>query len=173
MLSKNYRICFHVILFIFLLVPKYLKSQLKDPNNKADYVIIYSNQFIETLQPFIQWRGDQDLLVIPIGIDQIYREFSDSPTKQQSIREFISFALQFWQDLKPQYVLLVGDTEYIPSYRMESSIENEDSISIDELYSINLYESDTKPDVALGRLPVSNTDQLENIIKKTMLFEEG
>jgi hypothetical protein len=173
MWSKNYRICFHVILFIFLLVPKNLKSQLKDPDNKADYIIIYSNQFIETLQPFIQWRGDQDLLVMPIGIDQIYTEFPDSSTKPQSIREFISFALQFWQDPKPQYVLLVGDTEYIPSYRMESSIENEDSIAIDELYTINLYESDTKSDVALGRLPVSNTDQLANIIKKTMLFEEG
>lgn len=50
---------------------------------------------------------------------------------------------------------------------------NEDSVSIDDLYSVNIYESDVKPDVYLGRFPVANEKELKAITSKTIFFEDS
>ncbi len=73
---------------------------------------------------------------------------------------------------------LVGGINLLPSYRVRSQFanyadHNEDSVSIDEWYSINQFDIDTKPDIKLGRFPVNNEDELKNIISKTISFEDS
>ncbi|MBN1406253.1 MAG: T9SS type A sorting domain-containing protein [Calditrichaceae bacterium] len=71
----------------------------------------------------------------------------------------------------------MGDVEYVPSYKVLSefhdSIYEEDSVSIDDQFAINLYEDDNYPELAIGRLPVSNLQQLENIVYKIILLENS
>lgn len=166
------------ISIIFLLFANLnLLAQLKYYDNQADYIIITHSQFATALQPFVDWRQSKNLNVKVVELQQIYSEFADS-TKSKSIRAFVSYTLTYWDDPKPRYILLVGGTKLLPSYKVSSRFANyangkEDSVSIDELYSVNLYDSDTKPDICLGRFPVNNDEELNNVIAKTINFEDS
>ena len=163
---------------IFIIAASFnLHAQLKSNNNQADYLIITPTQFIKTLQPFIKWRENKNLNVNVIELQQIHSEFQDS-TQTSSIRNFISYALTYWSNPKPKYVLLVGGAKLIPSYNVPSMFAylkdyHEDSVSIDEWYAVNSYESDTAPDIALGRFPIDNEQELNNIISKSIYFEDS
>ena len=151
-------------------------AQLKDSSNQADYIIITPSQFVNTIQPFANWRQQKGLNVKVVELQQIYSEFPDS-SEPYSIRDFISYTLTYWNDPKPRYVLLVGNSELLPDYKVPSRFADtthyEDSVAIDEWYSVNSYQSDTKPDIELGRLPVNNEQELNNIIDKTIYFEDS
>lgn len=151
--------------------------QLKDNSNKGDYLIITPSQFVNSLQTFVYWRQQKNLDIKLVELPHIYSEFPNI-SKSHSIREFVSYALSHWKDPKPKYLLLVGGISILPSYRVSSRFADypylkEDSVSIDEWYSINQFESDTKPDIALGRFPVNNEDELNSIIMKTMNYEDS
>ncbi|MHB8580608.1 MAG: C25 family cysteine peptidase [Ignavibacteriaceae bacterium] len=153
-----------------------LLAQLRSENNQADYIIITPSQFVTALQPFVDWRQHKNLNVKVAQLQQIYSEFPDS-TQPFSIRDFISYTLTYWSNPKPKYILLVGGSKLLPSYKVPSMFANtiyhEDSVSIDEWYSINLNESNAKPEVDLGRFPVNNEQELNNIISKTIYFEDS
>ena len=154
-----------------------LNAQLKDNSNQCDYLIIAPAQLANSLQNFINWREQKGLNVELVELGNIYSEFSDS-TQSSSIRDFISYALTYWSDPKPKYLLLVGGISLLPSNRLKSKYAyipdlHEDSVSIDELYSINQYENDSKPDIALGRFPVNNKEELNNVIAKTVNVEDS
>ncbi|MBD3290333.1 T9SS type A sorting domain-containing protein [candidate division KSB1 bacterium] len=148
-------------------------DSLKSTTNSADYLIITPASFVSALQPLIQHREGQGLKVMTIDVQQIYEEFLNTTCKSEAIREFVSYALEYWADPAPQYVLLAGDTEIIPSYKIPGRIENEDSLSIDGWFVINKHENDSKPDAAIGRFPVTEANQLETIISKIIYFEQN
>lgn len=165
------------IILGLLLSNTLLFSQLKSMDNQADYLIITPYEFVQTLEVFANWREQKNLNVHIVSLSEIYTEFPDS-TKSSSIRNFVSYSLTYWTDPKPSYVLLVGSTRLLPSYKVISQFYNvpelnEDSVSVDEWYAINNYESDTKPDIRLGRFPVDNQQELINVINKTMHFEDS
>ena len=114
-----------------------------------------------------------------VDMRQIQLEFNqDTLTPSESIRAFISYALQYWTNPKPKYLLLAGDAQFIPSVRVRSIFADnpefkEDSVSIDEWYAVNSYESDTKPDIAIGRFPVRTIAQLNVMTAKTRQFEDS
>ena len=173
---KICRIFFLVFILTFLFTSG-IFAQLNNKTNQADYIIITVSQFDSTLQNFVKWRSKDNLKLKVVNANEIYAEFPDT-TKQNSIRDFISYALEYWQNPKPQYILLAGDAKLIPAIYVPSLFANnpewdEDSVAIDELYSINLYQQDTEPDVALGRFPVNNIIDLNNIIDKTIYFEDS
>jgi len=152
-------------------------SQLKLTDNQADYLIVTPSEFVPILEDFADWREKKNLNVEIVLLSEIYSEFPDS-TKPNSIRSFVSYSLTYWSDPKPKYLLLVGSTRLLPSYKVISQFYNvpglnEDSVSVDEWYSINQHESDTKPDISLGRFPVDNEHELLNVINKTMYFEDS
>ena len=150
-------------------------DDLKSPENQADYLIISTNYFLENLDLLITLRESQGLTIKTVNIDTLYSQFQDTLSKQDAIKQFISYTLEYWSNPKPEYLLLVGDVEYVPSYKVLSefhdSIYEEDSISIDNQFAINLYDGDSYPDIAIGRLPVSDSHQLQNIIAKIWHFE--
>jgi hypothetical protein len=151
----------------------YSKDELKYVNQQADYLIITPSQFIEPISDFATWRQKNGLNVKVVLLEQLYYEFEDTPGNHQSIREFISYTQKYWADPKPKFVLLVGDTDIIPAYSINSNIEGEGKIPIDEWFVINQYDSDEFPDLAIGRWPVTNETELKNIITKTIAFESG
>lgn len=173
--NKLKSFCYLITFYICIIGS--LNAQLKDNSNQCDYLIITPAQFVNTLQTFVNWRQQSGLSVKVIETQQIFSEFPDT-IPSHSIRSFVSFALTNWSDPKPQYLLLVGGVKLLPSFRIESTFSNspihkEDSVSIDEWYSANQFASDEKPDIALGRFPVNNEDELNNIITKTINYEDS
>jgi len=150
-------------------------TDLKSYSNQADYLIISNEIFYNTLAPLIELRETQGHKVKFINIEEIYTEFQDTISQQESIQLFVSYTLKYWLDPKPQYLLLVGDINIIPSFRVKSrffdSGYKEDSVSIDDHYAINIYEEDHKPDLAVGRIPVTTNEQLLHVVNKIIHFE--
>ncbi len=164
---------------IFLLISGYnfcLSDDLKAINNQADYLIISTTDFLENLDQLISLRESQGLKTRSVNVDTLYKQFQDTLSRQDAIKHFVSFTLEYWSDPKPQYLLLVGDVEFVPSYKVQSQFHDtefgEDSVSIDDQFAINLYDDDPFPDIAIGRLSVSDNQQLQNIIEKTILLEK-
>jgi hypothetical protein len=69
----------------------------------------------------------------------------------------------------PDYVLLVGDTDTIPHW----TGGGEGSPATDIQYGCMDGSTDWYPDIAIGRFPVRNASQLQAIVDKTLLWENG
>ena len=172
MLGKKFiNTAFLLVLFAF--GSSSLSADLKSEYNQADYLIITHPDYLSSVEDFADWRTSKGLNVQTVSIDDIYTEFPADGDKVQSIIEFISFALTNWNDPAPKYVLLVGSINQIPARIDSSSILDEKFVSMDHYYSVNIYENDIIPDVAVGRFPARSIDDLGNIISKTMRFEEN
>lgn len=164
------------LIFISLLLTASISGQLKVPENQADYLIIMDDKFAEPLSKLIDFRTSQGLNLKLVDIDDVYSEFKDTLSNQETVREFVSYALENWQEPKPKYLLLAGDTEIIPSYIVKSSFADtdydEDSVAIDEFFGINKYQEDEILDIAVGRFPVKTPGEMQNIVDKTIRVED-
>ncbi|NOY22765.1 MAG: hypothetical protein GXO70_04530 [Acidobacteria bacterium] len=79
-----------------------------------------------------------------------------------------SYLQGMYDDLatRPEFVLLVGDTDKIPAWT-STQLDNPRN----DLYYATLEGTDYFPDVFLGRFSVSSSDELQNIISKTIYME--
>lgn len=176
MKKRNYKIIFLLLLFYSSFV-SIIFGKLKDTNNKADYLIITPSEFVATIKPFAEWRESKNMEVRIVELDSLYSEFPDT-SESNSIRDFVSYSLEYWTDPKPKYLLLVGNGNILPSNIVQSFLsgsgnKREGAILIDELYAVNKYEEDNIADILIGRFPIENNTELENIIEKTILFEDN
>lgn len=121
-------------------------------------------------------------------VESIYTGTSGSDN-QEKIRNYIKSE---YQNNSIEYVILGGDTELIPSrgfycYVNSGSGYDDDSIPADLYYSgmdgnYN-YDSDSHfgevgdstdllPELAVGRFPVSNLQELENMVHKSIWYQK-
>jgi hypothetical protein len=151
----------------------YNENELRYSGNQADYIIITPSQFNESLTKYISWRQANQSNVKIVNSEQILTEFDDNSSNHESIREFISYTQKQWAEPKPKFVLLVGDSDILPTFSISSFVDGEGDVPIDEWFVINQFDSDNLPDVAIGRWPITNETELKNIIQKTIAFESG
>ena len=174
----NFKRILAVALPLLLLSAFLLNAELKDPSNQADYLVITHGDFTEEMRDLEIWRESKGLEVFTADLEQINAEFADTSEKQNEvIRNFISYALTKWQKPAPKYLLLAGSVSHIPAWKVQSQFHdnddfNEDSVSFDYLYSVNKNEKDHLPDIALGRFPARNREDMRNMIDKTIRFED-
>ncbi|MFN2115584.1 MAG: C25 family cysteine peptidase, partial [Anaerolineae bacterium] len=163
-------------------------SDLRSPDNGADYVVISHADFIDALQPLVDRRGAQGLRVLVADIQDVYDEFSDGVFDPHAIRAFLLHAREHWQPPAPTYVLLVGEANldykgaygrgsevFVPSIQVDVDVSGELAAVTSDLWYANLDsdERDVVPDVLLGRLPVSTAAQASTIVSKTLAFEDS
>jgi hypothetical protein len=82
-----------------------------------------------------------------------------------------SYIQGLWGDpqTRPDYLLLVGDTDTIPHWVGVGS----GSPATDLYYACMDGSSDWYPDIAIGRFPVRNATHLDNMVTKTLYYETG
>ncbi len=161
------------VLLTAIIVTTPLFAQLKSPNNRADYIIIYPNEFKQSLKSFIEWRQAKGLKILACDLNDIYTEFKDSLTNQENIKDFLKYAYDNWQSPKPRYVLIAGGVNYIPTYRVKSDLNilGEDTISIEQYYVMK--DESSAPNMMIGRIPARTQLELEEFLTKTMNFEDN
>ena len=81
-----------IIIFFSISLNFQIEAQLRNYSNQADYIIITPAQFVQTLQPFVNWRERQNMNVTVAELQQINSEFPDS-SENYSIKDFITYAL--------------------------------------------------------------------------------
>lgn len=155
---------------------------LASVNQGADYVVICPNSFRSQVYRLLVLRKLQGLSVAVAPLQDIYNEFSYGIADAAGIKQFIGYAFHYWNP-PPRYLLLAGSGSYNPRYLPEPhgvllpdivpvhlGPGNGAWVALDGWYAA-VNESDSIPDIPLGRLPVLSVDELKAVIDKMVSFE--
>jgi len=123
----------------------------------ADYLIITPTQFCDNLVPLVNSKINQ-------GISVKVANFSETGSTLSEIEAYIQNAYDTW-DIPPSYLLLVGDSNILPTKTMEH-YDGGDLAT--DLYYATVDGDDMFPDLFYGRLPVRTDAELNNIINKIL-----
>ena len=164
------------------------EPKLRHTDMQADYIIITPSIFeaqaerIKTLREE-QVPLDEQLSVEVVFIEDIYNEFSAGTQDAAAIKHFLHYVYFNWESPTLRYVLFLGDTDYdfrnitgqskmiIPSYQKDGYTDVSSYSTDDRFTHIASGEWDRLPDIATGRLPAQNNDQLEIMIDKIISYE--
>lgn len=166
-------------------------SNLKDPSNQTDYIIITHPIFIEPAKRLSDWRSSKNgggFRTKVIDVTDIYDEFGYGMVSPHAIKSFLRYAYDNWSKPTPSYVLILGDATYdmlginekfyksapeligfIPTFYILSTFGQ---TAAEHWYS-TISGDDGFPDVYLGRIPVESPSQAEDVIDKIIANESG
>ncbi len=169
------------------LVPKEVlpdfPSNIRNPSEQAGYIVISKREFLE--EDFFydfaaHWYDEKGLIVKTVSIESIYDEFNHGLCSDQAIKDFISYAYNNWQEPALQYVLLLGDACYD---ERPTSPQKEYSIvpthmswsyhvgaTVDDNWFVAIVGDDELPDLAIGRIPIWETEQILPVFAKTIQY---
>lgn len=161
-----------------------------------DYVVVTHPSFLTQAQQVARLHQERDGYTVCVATtDEVYNEFSSGAKDPSAIRLFLRH-LSIRSDAAhaPRHLLLFGDasydyknilgrqTDFVPTFQTRGlSAEGAD----DPLEDLFGYLSDDagigkmssgaftligKPQVAVGRLPVRNTEEADNMLKKIDIY---
>jgi uncharacterized delta-60 repeat protein len=155
---------------------------LLDPQNQADYVLIAPRAFMDAAQPLLLRRQSQRLSTRAASLEEIGDSFGHGQPSAEAIREFLRFAYHDWAPPAPRYVLLLGDATYDPQHFLASSWAS----PLPALWTRTSYlwtasdpalaavnGDDLLPDMAIGRLPATTVAEAEELVAKTLAWEDS
>jgi hypothetical protein len=147
-----------------------------EPSNRADYIIVTVPENAGVVAPLAAYRSShQSLAVTVVLLDSITSQFPRL-APDSSIRDFVTRTLTAWQKPAPQFLLLAGNINTIPSHKVASEFFpyfDEDSVLIDQWFVNQLTESQSfpAPGMAVGRFPAWTQDELRTMVGKTLEYE--
>jgi len=148
--------------------------ELLDTNIDCDYLIITHLDFFSTaaLADFANYRANyNNLRIVITKVDDIYTQFPNNPNgngNDYSIKDFIQYAYDNWQT-SPQYLLIVGDVEYVPSHR----VMHLPCFYMDyEEWYVCVAGGDEWPDLAMGRFSIKDQNDITSIKNKIFAYEQ-
>lgn len=167
-------------------IAKDLKTNLKNPSNAFDYLIITHpilydkqkdandrNHPLNQLKSLYESKG---LSVKIISVDDIYDEFNYGIKSPYAIKDFLKYAYFNWAKA-PTYVLFAGgavfDNRNFPNLDLIPTMFYQSywygATSADAWFTF-IDGDDFLGDVLLGRLPVRDKDELKNAVDKIISF---
>lgn len=144
---------------------------------EAELLILSHPEFLAGIEPLVQARRAEGYSVRVADVTQVYQRYAHGVFEPAAIRTFLRFARR---RLGTRYVLLVGGDTYDYHGYLESGAVSfvptlyarTDRIvryaPVDPLYGD--VNGDGAPELAIGRLPVRNVDELEALIDKTLEY---
>lgn len=137
----------------------YEKNNLN--RDQEGILFIVDDDFKDELQPLVD-------LKIESGYDTTVTKTSDisGGASKENIYGYIEDAYDTW-NIPPAYVLLVGDTQQIPTFTGSASYSEAD------LYYVTVDGSDYFPDIYIGRFPGSQESHIETMVEKTVYYLGG
>lgn len=155
------------------------KEELLLPSQPIDYLVIAPKKFQFALSPLINLRQEQDLATLIVTPQQIYDSFNSGTPSVDSIQKFI----QSIDQIEPgqlDYLLLVGDFTYeiidyqefielVPSIFISSGLSGE---TISD-YPYTDLNADLIPDLSVGRIPATTSEQVTAWVEKVILYERS
>ena len=156
-------------------------NTLRSPNRQADYVIITHPDFVNALQPLVQWRQSHGLKVRVVTTTQVYDEFGFGNETPYAIRAFLDWIQQNWTTPAPRFVLLVGKASY--DYRNYTNGKNASLLPVflvetphlrqaaSDNWFVTSDEKTGRPDLAIGRIPAKTPEQVTQVVNKIVTYE--
>lgn len=151
------------------------------------HVIITSESLLDAFKPLVMFRRGQGVSSTAVTVEQIKKtkKYSDSGRDtQEMIRNFIKDAYGTWNT---EYVVLGGDTGHVPARRLYCVVNGQESDNIPSDLYYQCLEGDFNDDgdsvwgesndgidyyaeVAIGRIPAENSNEVENWYLKLVQY---
>ncbi len=170
-------------------------SDLKNPNNAADWIAITHRDFLTPTLLLAAHRASfSGLRTMVVDVQDVYDEFSGGLMDPEAIRQFLAYARDNWQRPAPQYVVLVGDGNYdykdnlvheekqfIPPYLDlvdcflgETAADNRFVAGPRTNSNPNALECQkhAMPYMAIGRLPVNTVAEAMSVVTRIVCYED-
>jgi hypothetical protein len=155
---------------------------LADAARQADYIVVCPYAFRENAYRLLKRRHLEGFSVVAAPIEDIYNEFSYGVPDAGAVKQFLGYAFHHWQAPVPRYVLLAGDGTYDPKGNLGPPADNLLPVhygpstwrwtSLDNWFVL-VNGPDQLADMAVGRVPVSTDDALEEVADKVIAFEDA
>jgi hypothetical protein len=157
------------------------EPKLRQPAQGADYLVIAHDSLLPALEPLLQHRRQSGLRVAVAPVSSIYDEFNSGVVSPHALRAFVAHAYEHWPRPAPQYLLLVGDANYDPRDYLGTGVPD-----LLPAYPVRLLEGietpcdhwyacvagdDQSAELAVGRLPAANREQLAVMVQKILAYE--
>jgi len=133
-----------------------LASRLEEMKD-GSYLIVTSPAFEAGVQPLAQWKREKGFHVNVVTTAAIGES-------RDMIKAYISRQYQE-AAVPPEYVLLVGDVEFVPTFDYQS-------VPSDHPYTL-LEGDDFFPELQVGRLSVSTVAELQTVVAKVLRHEKN
>jgi peptidase C25-like protein/flagellar hook capping protein FlgD/interleukin-like EMT inducer protein len=165
---------------------------LKNPELKADYIVVYHPDFETGAKELAEYRSQHENVVsMAVDVFDIYKEFNYGKKSIHAIKDFFRYTYENWQKPAPLYVVLVGDASW-DARGVQPTTKNKDFIPshgwpVSDYWYTLLDEKDDywqvildpsfKPDdevehdIILGRIPVKNNDEFNAIFNKIKEYD--
>jgi hypothetical protein len=156
-------------------------SDWRNPTNGADEIILTYDGFYTDTLPLAAHRQAQGLRVQVVRVSDVYDEFSFGLETPQAIRDFLAYAYANWTPPAPRYVLLVGDAnlDYLDRFGagrpncVPTFIFDADDVgqTANDAWFGQVVDNAPVPDLAVGRLPARNPDDVRAMVAKIIAYE--
>jgi len=150
-------------------------------NKDAQYIIITDESLMDAANDIAtihnsRVKSEDRLSTFITTQNDILRQFSADIVDPEAIRNFLKYAYKNWS-IKPEYLLLLGDGTYdyrkiksetknlVMTYQVWGQEHNYDYYATDFKFTY-LTDGDQIPDLAPGRITVSNTEEAANFVEK-------
>jgi len=157
-------------------------SRLRDAHHEGELLIITHRDFMTQALRYKEFKETFDSLsVTVVDIQDVYDEFSGGLPDPVAIRDFVQYAVRFWEK-GPAYLLLFGDGDYdyrnlissrdqnwIPPYEYDASVIDNARAS-DDWYTYVIGD-DKQMDLAVGRLPVQTAEEAQWVVDKLIQYQ--
>jgi len=152
-------------------------SNLRDPGNRADYLVIAPAELLAAAEALADHRRNGGLEALTVELQDIYDEFQHGVASPEAIHSFLAYAHGSWE-LPPRYVTLAGKGSYdyrdllgrgldLMPPRMVPSRHG--LVPSDSSYAI--FDGSALPRMAVGRLPVVSATELFATVDKIAAYE--
>ncbi len=147
----------------------------------TDYVMIVAPSLLSGVDPLVQLHRGRGRRVAAVDVTAVYDEFGDGQRSAEALRRFLAYHHARRGALR--YVLLVGDADWLQAgdrkpYR-DRDQERRNRVPTETFLSLHgpaasdhflaFDENDeTSPRFAVGRLPVVDLAELENVVEKIL-----
>jgi hypothetical protein len=133
------------------------------------------------VEPLLALREIEGLSTKAVAVEDIYSEFGHGEAAPRAIQDYLAYVYHHWSTM-PRYVLLLGDATYDFKDYLDTGVTNQVpplviktrylwTVSDQTLGAVN--GEDTLPDVAIGRLPAANVEELQRMVDKILAYESA
>ncbi len=119
----------------------------------AKYLVIVHDNFVDAIKPLVEWKTKK-------GVPAKYVPLSQIGSSPNQIKTFIQTAYNTWIP-RPEYILLVGSPEYLPSYNND----------FDDYYAD--MTGNYRIELCVGRFHCATLDQCMVMVAKTIGYEKS
>lgn len=162
-------------------------SDLRNPANGADYILLTHDDFADAVEPLRAHRETHSgLRVFAANVSDVYDEFAGGLVDPTAIRDFLRYAAFNWTSgAPPAFVLLVGDGTYdyknhsrnspgtwIPPFEQGERCADDFFVYFDG-NGDPLSGDDIFPDMAIGRLPAQTPEEAATMAQKIIAYESA